>query len=107
MGTHGDALGFKTEGAPQLGCAIRKYGQHGIRIALRQPLQPLQARLQPALAPNVIAGAKYAKWADFSFGSWQFLCWVAQEPFSLCCDESNTLEPCISTTLCPFSVGGY
>lgn len=47
-GTHCDALRLEAERGAERGRALGEYRQHGVSIPLRQPLQPLQAGLQPA-----------------------------------------------------------
>ncbi len=59
MGTHGDALLFEAKTAAKFGCAVWENGQHGISVSLRQPLQPLQARLQPAPMGKKFIGARH------------------------------------------------
>ena len=53
VGTHGDSVLVKPQGLAQLGGSLRENADHGVCIALRQALHPLQGGLQPALGPHI------------------------------------------------------
>lgn len=50
--TYSDPVLVKTEGLAQLRRPSREDADHSVGVALRQALQPLQGRLQPAAVTN-------------------------------------------------------